>query len=104
MLAEFLQQDYSVLSTICPQEVAQTLSQSSKIELALIDTSGLNSSIWMACQQIREQEIPFLVTSPRHYAVIQQASMAHEDLGLLEKPLAMREFLHLIRELLKGSE
>ena len=98
------QQGYRVLSTICLQEVAQTLTQSSRIDLALIDISGFGSSIWTVCQQLCEQEIPFLVISPRHHAAIQQASIAHGALGLLKKPLAMREFSQLIRELLKGSE
>ena len=72
--------------------------------MALIDISGFDSSIWTVCQQLCEQEIPFLVISPRHQVAIQQASIAHRALGLLKKPLAMREFSQLIRELLKGLE
>lgn len=105
LLGQFLQQQgYQVLLTISLAEVGQILMQSPKIDLALIDISGFDSSIWTLCQQLRTQEIPFLVISPRQHAAIQQASIAHGALGLLGKPLVMREFSQLIRALLQGME
>lgn len=105
LLTQFLaQQGYQTLPAICLEEVASTLTQFSKIDLALIDISGFDSSIWSVCQQLREQEIPFLVISSRHQVAIQQASIAHGAAGLLGKPLVMREFSQLIRALLQGSE
>jgi DNA-binding response OmpR family regulator len=102
LLTQFLeQQGYQVLPTLSLEDVAAALKSMTKISLALIDISGFDSSIWAACQQLREQEIPFLVISPRHHAAIQQASIAHGAKGLLNKPIAMREFLQLIQELLK---
>lgn len=105
LLTQFLEhQRYQVLPAISLEEVAQVLTQFSRINLALIDISGFNSSIWKVCQQLHEQEIPFLVISPCHHATIQQASITHGALGLIGKPLAMQEFSQLIRELLKGLE
>ncbi len=103
LLTRFLeQQGYQVLPTISPEEVAQTLEQSSRINLALIDISGFDASIWSLCQQLRERGISFLVISPRQQAAIQQASIVHGASGLLGKPLVMRDFARLIRELLEG--
>ncbi len=62
LLTQFLaQQGYQTLPAICLEEVASTLTQFSKINLALVDISGFDSSIWSMCQQLHEQEIPFLV-------------------------------------------
>lgn len=103
LLTRFLeQQGYQVLPTISPEEVVQTLDQNSRISLALVDISGFDASIWPLCQQLREREIPFLVISPQQQAAIQQASIVYGALGLLGKPLVMRDFARLIRELLKG--
>ncbi|MGV0024604.1 response regulator transcription factor [Phormidesmis priestleyi] len=102
LLTQFLeQQGYQVLPALCLEDVASALNSMTKINLALIDISGFDSSIWEVCQQLCEQEIPFLVISARHHAAIQQASIAHGALGLLNKPIALREFLQLIRELLR---
>jgi DNA-binding response OmpR family regulator len=102
LLTQFLmRQGYQVVPALRLKEVAQALNSVTKINLALLDISGFDSSIWTVCQQLREQEIPFLVISPRQHAAIQQASIAHGALGLLNKPIAMREFLQLVRELLK---
>lgn len=105
LMTQFLeQQGYQTLPILSLEEVAHTLAPSNTISLALIDITGFDSSVWTVCQQLREQEIPFLVISPRHQAAIQQASVASGAIGLLGKPLAMREFAQLIRDLLKGSE
>ena len=105
LLTRFLeQQGYQALPTISLEEVAQTLDQNPKINLALVDISGFDFNVWALCQQLREREIPFLVISPRQQVAIQQASIVHGALGLLGKPLVMRDFARLIRELLKGVE
>lgn len=103
LLTQFLEQHgYQVVSTISLEEVPHILSQVSRINLTLIDVSGFDDRVWTLCQQLREQEIPFLIISPRQRLDIQQASIVHGALGLLGKPLVMREFSQLIRELLKG--
>jgi len=105
LMTQFLEkQGYQTLPVISLEEVAPTLIPSNTIKLALIDITGFDSSVWTVCQQLREQGIPFLVVSPRHHSAIQQASIASGAKGLLGKPLAMREFAQLIRDLLKGSE
>jgi DNA-binding response OmpR family regulator len=99
-----VQQGYQVLAKISLEEVEETLNATTTIKLALVDISGFDASIWSLCQRLREEGIPFLVISPRQQAAVQQTSIAHGALGLLGKPLIMREFLQLIRDLLKGSE
>ncbi|MBD2069047.1 response regulator [Leptolyngbya sp. FACHB-671] len=98
------QQGYQVLTKISLEEVEETLNTPTTIKLALVDISGFDASVWSLCQRLREQGIPFLVISPRQQAAVQQASIANGALGLLGKPLIMREFLQLIQNLLKGSE
>lgn len=84
LMTQFLQQQgYQVLALLSLAEVGDILIPSSKIDLAPIDISGFDTSIWTVCQQIYEQEIPFLVISPRYNAAIQQASITQGALGLL---------------------
>jgi len=98
------QQGYQVLAKISLEGVEEALNAPITIKLALVDISGFDASIWGLCQRLREQKVPFLVISPHQQAAVQQASIAHGALGLLRKPLIMREFLQLIQNLLKGSE
>lgn len=98
------QQGYQVLAKISLEEVEEAMNTTTTIKLALVDISGFDASIWKLCQRLREQGIPFLVISPRQQAAVQQASITHGALGLLGKPLIMREFLQLIQDLLEGSE
>lgn len=97
-------QGYQVLAKISLEEVEEAMNTTTTIKLALVDISGFDARIWKLCQRLREQGIPFLVISPQHQAAVQQASVTHGALGLLGKPLIMREFLQLIQNLLKGSE
>jgi DNA-binding response OmpR family regulator len=101
LLTEFLgKHGYTVLPKISLEEVAQTLDETPKISLVLIDISGFDAAVWNLCQQLRDREIPFLVISPSQHAEIQQASIVHGAMGLLGKPLVMREFLNLIQGIL----
>ncbi|MBD3882022.1 response regulator transcription factor [Phormidium tenue FACHB-886] len=103
-MTEFLQsKGYSVFAVIRLEEVDQALNGSFTIKLALVDISGFDAGIWAFCQRLRQQEIPFLVISPSQQAAIQRASLMRGALGLLVKPLVMRDLLQLVRSLVKGD-
>lgn len=102
LLNKFLaKENYQTISASSLEELDRILNQSSKIQLVLLDISGFNSSIWERCERIKNRQIPFLVISPRQNAVIQQASLAHGAKNMLIKPLAIREFLSLIKSFLE---
>ena len=101
LLAQFLDKEgYEVLSANTVEEFEQILSTTADISLVLLDISGFDRHIWEHCEQLRESQIPFLVLSPRQSAAIQQESFAHGARNMLVKPLAIQQFLGLIRNLL----
>lgn len=105
LLAQFLgKEGFQVESASSIEEFAQTLTRAEAIELALVDISGFDRSIWDCCQQLREREIPFLVLSPRQSAAIQQESFAQGARSMLVKPLVVKELLGIIRSLVSHKE
>lgn len=102
LLNQFLgKEGYQTISASNLEELDNILNQSLKIQLVLLDLTGFSSSIWERCEQLKRQQIPFLVISPRQNAVIQQASLAHGARSMLIKPLAIRQFLGLIKSFLE---
>jgi DNA-binding response OmpR family regulator len=103
LLNQFLgKEGYQTISASNLEQLDNILSQSLEIQLVLLDLTGFNSSIWERCEQIKNKQIPFLVISPRPNTVIQQASLAHGARSMLIKPLAIRQFLSLIKSFLES--
>ena len=105
LLTQFLEQrGYQVLATVSLETVDQALSRPHTIKLALIDISGFDAGIWIFCQRLRQQQVPFLVISPQQQAAIQQASAMSGAISCLIKPLIMKELLRLVWTLLGGAD
>ena len=102
LLNKFLSKEgYETVSATSLEELERILNQSLKLQLVLLDISGFNRHIWQHCEQIKKQHIPFLVISPRQNAAIQQASLVHGANSMLVKPLALKQFISLIKSLLE---
>lgn len=69
-------------------------------DLALVDVTGFDASIWTRCQRLHDSGIRLLVISPRQSADLRQRGLAHGAHDILVKPLVMRELTELIRSLL----
>lgn len=105
LLTQFLERhSYHVLATVSLEAVAEAMSPPHTIKLALIDISGCDAGIWTFCQRLHQQQIPFLVISPRQQAAIQQASTMSGAISCLTKPLVMKELLRLVWNLLGGAD
>ena len=102
LLAQFLNKEgYQSLGANTLEEFKQALSSTSaKIKFVLVDVADFDRSIWELCQRLQDEQIPFIVISPRQSASIQQQSFAHGARSMLVKPLVVRELLGLIRSLL----
>lgn len=102
LLAQFLTKEgYQSLGANTLEEFEQALSSTSdKINFVLVDVAGFDRSIWELCQRLQDEQIPFVVISPRQSASIQQQSLAHGAWSMLVKPLVVKELLGLIRSLL----
>ncbi len=102
LLAQFLTKEgYQSLGANTLEEFEQALSSTSdKINFVLVDVAGFDRSIWELCQRLQDEQIPFVVISPRQSASIQQQSLAHGAWSMLVKPLVVKELLSLIRSLL----
>lgn len=77
------------------------MSQPIQINLGLIDITGFDSSIWEWCEQLKNQQIPFLIVSPRQSTVIQQQSLVAGASSILIKPLVIKQLFTLIKSLLE---
>jgi DNA-binding response OmpR family regulator len=103
LLAQFLDKDgYQSFGATSIEEFEQALSRAAEAEIALVlvDISGFDSQIWKLCEWLRDEQIPFLVISPRQSAAIQQESVTYGARSMLVKPLVVKELLRFIRSLL----
>lgn len=104
LLAQFLDKEgYQSFGVSSIDEFEQALTQATEIALVLVDIAGFDSQIWKLCEQVRDQQIPFLVISPRQSTAIQQESVASGARSMLVKPLVVKELLRFIRSLLGSA-
>lgn len=101
LLTQFLQAEgFQILTANTLEAVEQLLSQSHSIQVALVDISGFDRTIWNYCEQLRLAHIPFLVLSPRQSAQLQQQSLAYGARSVLVKPLVIKELVRLLHSLM----
>ncbi len=101
LLAQFLDKDgYQSFGATSIEEFEQALSRAAEIKLVLVDISGFDSQIWKLCEWLRDEQIPFLIISPRQSAAIEQESVTYGARSMLVKPLVVKELLRFIRSLL----
>ncbi len=81
-------------------ELDQVLLSESKVDLALIDVSGFDQSIWSRCEQLNKLKVPFMIISPQRSPIIQQDSVKSGARGVLVKPIGVKELLEYVRTLL----
>jgi DNA-binding response OmpR family regulator len=104
LLAQFLGSEGIATRCVATiEEFDAALDESAPVGLALVDIGGFDRSIWERCERLRDRDIPLLVLSPRRSAALQQESLAHGARGVLVKPLATRELLGLIRNLINEA-
>lgn len=72
-----------------------------KIDLVLMDLTGFDKSIWKECENLRENEIPFLIISPQKHIQLHKESIKHGAEDFLVKPLVVKEMVSLINEFIK---
>ena len=102
LLAQFLgKEGYQIYKAGSLESFEKALTNSNEIHLALVDIAGFDQRIWEYCDRLREQNIPFLVLSPKQNVAIQQQSFVHGASSMLTKPLAIKELFLLIRNLLR---
>ena len=101
LLVEFLgKAGYATVTAATYEELDQVLSQQMSFSGALIDIAGFDAQIWMRCEQLRADKIPFLVISPRQSVAVQQASFSHGAKGVVVKPLIVKELIAIIQSIL----
>lgn len=69
-------------------------------DLALVDVTGMDPTVWQRCQRLHDDGVPLLVISPRQSASLQREGLAHGARSVLVKPVVVRELVELIRTLL----
>ena len=101
LLAQFLgKEGYCILSASSLAAFDKMLADGFPIDLALVDISGFDPSIWPRCQRLHDMGIPVLVLSPKQSLTIQQEGLSHGASGVLVKPLIAKELLSIVQNLL----
>ncbi|MBW4449425.1 MAG: response regulator [Spirirestis rafaelensis WJT71-NPBG6] len=101
LLNQFLNKEgYQTIGVSNLEELDRQLRELSEIKLVMLDIAGFDRTIWERCEQLQNQQIPFLVISPKQSATIQLQSLAHGARSMLVKPLVMQQLLALIKSLL----
>lgn len=80
-----------------------TLLQASEpLDLALVDLTGFDATVWQRCERLRELQIPFLLISPRSVGspVIVPSGGAPT---ILTKPLSKAQFVTTVRAMLESD-
>jgi DNA-binding response OmpR family regulator len=104
LLVQFLEREgFQTITANSLENFTLILAELRPIQIGLIDISGFNCQIWTHCEQLREQNIPFLVLLPKQSAAIQQESLVHGAQSILIKPLVIKQLLGLIRSLLEAQ-
>jgi DNA-binding response OmpR family regulator len=102
LLNQFLSQEgYQAISASSLEEFNGAMSQPIQINLRLIDITGFDRSIWNWCEKLQNQQIPFLIISPRQNPVIQNQSLICGARNILIKPLVIKQLFALIKGLLE---
>jgi DNA-binding response OmpR family regulator len=86
------------------EEFDRALAGEDGVALALLDLAGLDQGVWDRCERLRAMDVPFLILSGRQSAALQQAGLSHGARGVLAKPLALREFIDILRTLLAEGQ
>jgi DNA-binding response OmpR family regulator len=101
MIAFLNQHGYRTLPvSVLNDELDVIIANESSLQLALVDISGYDSSIWEWCEKIRIQGVQLLILSQRQSIELTNESIKHGASGVLIKPLVMKELAALIRGLI----
>jgi DNA-binding response OmpR family regulator len=104
MVAFLEQQGYRTIPvSVLNNEIDQILANETMLQLALVDISGYDKSIWDWCEKIRVNEVQLLILSQRQSIELTNESIRHGASGVLIKPLVMKELASLIRGLVEGD-
>lgn len=100
LLRDFLEhRGYGAATAGSLDEIDQAIDSGCAYGLALIDVSGFDQRIWERCNLLRENGVPFLLISAPSTQAAEEAFRVGAR-GILTKPLAMKDFAHLIDSLM----
>jgi DNA-binding response OmpR family regulator len=90
---QFLSQDgYRILAAASLEEFDRALNAELHIELALVDISGFDQTIWRHCEHMRRRQLPYLVLASRREADgLMHRGYNHGARYVLAKPMRKKE-------------
>lgn len=94
---------YQVKGLKTLSELKEAIRRDRKADLVLMDLTGFDKRIWAECENLRKNEVPFLIISPTSHMELHKESMKHGAQDFLVKPLVVKEILALIKELLESN-
>jgi DNA-binding response OmpR family regulator len=101
ILTKILKEEgYEVMGALNPHELEEFTSSTEKIDIAILDISGFNKTIWDSCELLRVKKIPFLVLSPHQQKTVEKQGMLSGAKGVMTKPLAIKELLIIIKNMI----
>lgn len=104
LLEQYLgKEGYQTVLANTLDEFDRALESQQEFNLALVDVSGFEYSIWAHCEELQKKNIPMLIISTKYSSSLEKMSIKHGVRGVLIKPLVVRELIKLIGNLLESS-
>nr|WP_067296050.1 response regulator transcription factor [Marinobacterium profundum] len=106
LLVQFLSQDgYRILAVTSLEEFDQALSAEQRIEMAVVDITGFDQSIWRHCDHMRRKQLPYLVLASRWEAAgIQHRGYNHGARYVLAKPTTKKTLRLILNGFCRHSD
>ncbi len=84
------------------EDFDHVLTDPNRLDVALVDITGFDHTIWQYCAELRARDVPLLLVAPRKSAAIAEAGAEHGTSNVMVKPLVIRELLNLIELLIQS--
>lgn len=91
---------YNPVAADSLEAIDNALDRKEPLDMALVDVTGFDKDIWIRCSRLHEQNIAFLVISPKFNVTIEKEGIKRRASGVLVKPLIMRELASLMKGIL----
>ncbi len=103
LLRELLAQVGYQVILVSSWEAWQSALLQARVNLALVDVTGLGRELERGYALLREAGVPFLVVVPRWSAQVEALALHHGARGVLVKPLDTARLLRLLQSLLPSA-
>lgn len=103
LLSQFFEkQDYRTSTASSLSEFDDLVKEETPANLALIDITGFDKSIWDRCEILRKKRVPFFIIFPKASDKVKDEGLSRGAKDVVVKPLSKDQLLKIVK-LILGS-